>query len=77
MKTHLSIIIPCYNEEAVLAESYRRTRAVIDRLPCTGEIIYVNDGSTDGTRRILDDLAAQDPQAVSYTHLTLPTILRV
>jgi hypothetical protein len=62
MKTHLSIIIPCYNEEAVLAESYRRTRAVIDRLPCTGEIIYVNDGSTDGTRRILDDLAAQDPQ---------------
>ena len=62
MKTHLSIIIPCYNEEAVLAESYRRTRAVIDRLPCTGEIIYVNDGSADGTRRILDDLAAQDPQ---------------
>lgn len=62
MKTHLSIIIPCYNEEAVLAESYRRTRAVIDRLPCTGEIIYVNDGSTDGTRRILDELAAQDPQ---------------
>ena len=62
MKTHLSIIVPCYNEEAVLAESYRRTRAVIDRLPCTGEIIYVNDGSTDGTRHILDDLAAHDPQ---------------
>lgn len=62
MTQRLSIIIPCYNEEAVLAESYRRTRAVIDRLPCEGEIIYVNDGSRDGTRGILDELAAGDPK---------------
>ena len=48
MTRRLSIIVPCYNEEAVLAESYRRTRAVIDRLPCEGEIIYINDGSRDG-----------------------------
>ena len=58
----LSIIIPCYNEEAVIQESYRRTRAVIDRLPCHAEIIYINDGSTDRTRLLLDQLADQDPR---------------
>lgn len=58
----LSIIIPCYNEDAVIQESYRRTRAVIDRLPCHAEIIYINDGSTDRTRLLLDQLADQDPR---------------
>lgn len=58
----LSIIIPCYNEEAVIQESYRRTRAVIDRLLCHAEIIYINDGSTDRTRLLLDQLADQDPR---------------
>ena len=62
MTRRLSIIVPCYNEEAVLAESYRRTRAVIDRLPCEGEIIYINDGSRDGTRNMLNELADEDPR---------------
>lgn len=56
----LSVIIPCFNEEEVLHESYRRTKAVLDTLPCDAEIIYVNDGSRDRTRMILDELAASD-----------------
>lgn len=56
----LSVIIPCFNEEEVLRESYRRTKAVLDTLPCDAEIIYVNDGSRDRTRMILDELAASD-----------------
>ena len=56
----LSVIIPCFNEEEVLHESYRSTKAVLDTLPCDAEIIYINDGSRDRTRMILDELAASD-----------------
>lgn len=56
----LSVIIPCFNEEEVLYESYKRTKAVLDKLPCEAEIIYVNDGSRDKTRAILDDIATSD-----------------
>ena len=57
----LSIIVPCYNEEAVLAESYRRTKEVLKQLTCPTEIIYVNDGSRDATRSILDAISVSDP----------------
>ncbi|MDR1747307.1 MAG: glycosyltransferase family 2 protein [Tannerella sp.] len=56
----LSLIIPCYNEELLLSISYRQTREVLDGLPFQTEIIYVNDGSQDGTREILNEIAAAD-----------------
>ncbi|MCD8263297.1 MAG: glycosyltransferase family 2 protein [Tannerellaceae bacterium] len=56
----LAVIIPCYNEEAVLYESYYRTKQALSSLPVPSEIIYINDGSTDRTREILDDFARQD-----------------
>lgn len=58
----LSVIVPCYNEEAVIGESYRRTREVLSALPCPTEIIYINDGSRDATRRLLDEIAAADEE---------------
>jgi len=57
----LAIIVPCYNEEKVIQESYRRTKAVLDTIPNPSEIIYVNDGSKDGTQALLDEIAAGDP----------------
>ncbi|MDR3193768.1 MAG: glycosyltransferase family 2 protein [Tannerella sp.] len=56
----LSIIIPCYNEESSLPTSYRRTRNVLDHVACDTEIIYINDGSQDRTRKMLDEIAAAD-----------------
>jgi dolichol-phosphate mannosyltransferase len=56
----LSVIIPCFNEEEVLRESYRRTRMALDAIPNPSVIIYVNDGSSDNTRVILDEIADTD-----------------
>ena len=55
-----SIVVPVYNEENVLEEFYRRTVVVCEAIgePC--EIVFVNDGSTDGSPRILEDLRARD-----------------
>ena len=57
----LAVIVPCYNEEAVIEESYRRTKEVLVKLPKPTEIIYINDGSQDKTRSLLDHIAATDP----------------
>ena len=60
-RKNLAVIVPCYNEELVIAESYRRTREVLDQLSVPTEIIYVNDGSEDRTYTMLDEIAASDP----------------
>ena len=57
----LAVIIPCFNEEVSLPESYPRTRKVLDSITdFATEIIYVNDGSSDKTREILNSIAAVD-----------------
>ena len=58
--TKLSVIIPCYNEEEVISESYKNTKAVLEKLTCDSEIIYVNDGSFDRTYELLNGIAAND-----------------
>lgn len=65
----LAVIVPCYNEEAVIEESYRRTREALDRLPNPTEIIYINDGSCDQTRKLLDNIATADP-SVKVIHFS-------
>lgn len=57
----LSIVIPCYNEEAALRETHARLTAVLKQLgPLKSEIVYVDDGSTDQTPEILRELQAAD-----------------
>lgn len=56
----LSIIVPCYNEEAALDPFYERTSAVCAQLGADVEYIFVDDGSSDGTLAALKGLAARD-----------------
>jgi glycosyltransferase involved in cell wall biosynthesis len=56
----LSVVVPCYNEEEVLPEFHRRLSAVLNSLGADWEILYVNDGSTDGTLRVVEGVA--DPR---------------
>jgi dolichol-phosphate mannosyltransferase len=60
----ISVIIPCYNEAAVLQETHRRLAEVADRLESAGtfEFIFVDDGSRDETARVLHDLTRTDPR---------------
>ncbi|HEY1376226.1 MAG TPA: glycosyltransferase family 2 protein [Gemmataceae bacterium] len=51
----LSVVIPVYNERRWLAEVVRRVEAV----PVPKEIVVVDDGSTDGTRDLLRELAGR------------------
>jgi polyisoprenyl-phosphate glycosyltransferase len=58
---YLTVFTPCYNEEANVAEVYRRVRAVMDTLPEYGyEHLFIDNASSDHTVDILRDLAAQD-----------------
>lgn len=57
----VAIIVPCYNEEEVIIESYRRTKEVLAGLQNPTEIVYINDGSRDKTRVLLDGIASSDP----------------
>lgn len=63
--THFTIIVPCYNEEAVLHDTNAQLISLITRLEAVGDvehghILYVNDGSSDRTWDIITELSRQD-----------------
>ena len=57
----LSVVVPCFNEEAVLRETHRRLTSVLGSLQQLDyELIYVDDGSRDRTPLLLQQLQAGD-----------------
>ena len=58
----LSVVVPAYNEEAVLVGFHCRLAAVLDGLGGAAEILFVNDGSHDRTLPVLEVLRAADPR---------------
>ena len=59
--TLITIVIPCSNEELTIGEFYRRAKAFsVSMEPRQFEFIFINDGSTDKTRDILNQIAAKD-----------------
>lgn len=56
----IDLIIPLFNEQEVVVLFHSRLCAVIDALPYTFHIVYVNDGSRDETNLRLQAIAAQD-----------------
>lgn len=59
-KPALSVVVPAFNEEAVLPAFHRRLSATLDGLRERVEILYVDDGSDDRTRAVLQRLRAED-----------------
>ena len=55
-----SIIVPMYNEEPVIAETYRRIKGVMELTGESYEVIFVDDGSKDKTALLIKDISLQD-----------------
>jgi dolichol-phosphate mannosyltransferase len=61
----LSVAVPLYNEQTVIAELFRRTRGVLQNIEGgPHEMVFVDDGSSDGTLEILEAEATRDPRIV-------------
>ena len=62
--TLVSVVVPCYQEEAVLAETHERLSRATGSLGADYEIVYVDDGSRDRTLSILRELHRADPRVL-------------
>lgn len=63
LKELISVIVPMYFEEGVARECYERLKNVMEKNDYQFELIFVNDGSTDRTLDILDEIADKDKRA--------------
>jgi phenylacetate-CoA ligase len=68
MTYQLSVIAPCYNEEGNLRELVNRLRAAFELKNLLGEVVLVDDGSTDGTGKLIDQLAGEHSNVIAVHH---------
>jgi glycosyltransferase involved in cell wall biosynthesis len=64
-KMDLTIVLPVYNEEGNIQGLFKRTKSILDELGLTYEILFINDGSSDNSLKIIRELV-QDNQPVSF-----------
>ena len=57
----LSVVVPCYNEERRLPSTIEQIQRYLDGTGASYELILVDDGSTDGTRKVMNDAASRHP----------------
>ncbi len=60
-QAYLSVLIPVYNEEESLSELGEEVSSVLSGLGMTSEVVLVDDGSTDGSFRAIQDLCKRHP----------------
>ena len=65
----ISIVVPVYNEATNIPALYKELSAQISPLPYSWELVFVDDGSTDGSLQAIKDLAKQDNK-VFYVELS-------
>ncbi len=58
----ISAVVPAYNEAESLPELHRELSAALEALGMPWEIVYVDDGSRDGSDRVIESLCAADPR---------------
>ena len=74
--TRMYVVVPCYNEEAVLMETASRLRKKLEDLTAQGRIapgsrvLFVNDGSKDRTWELIAQLHREQPEVFSGLKLS-------
>lgn len=63
-QSQVSVVLPVFNEAAILQQLTAQLVSVLEQNSASFEIVYVNDGSSDGSRELLDELSMQDPRIV-------------
>lgn len=56
----LAVLVPCFNEEEVLPLFYREAIRVLKSVPYDYEILFINDGSGDGTAQVIRQISEED-----------------
>lgn len=64
----LILIIPCYNEAKRLPQGFPGVYEALQRVVADFEIVLVNDGSSDGTKQIIEDIQKQYPHVRSISY---------
>lgn len=64
----ISVVIPCYNEEENVKDVYSNISAQLKKLGEKYEIIFVDDGSWDSTRKIVERIRKSDRNVVVAAH---------
>ena len=64
----VSVFFPCYNEQDNIAALVEKTIAVLENLDADFELIIVDDGSSDSTARIADEIAQKDDRVKVVHH---------
>lgn len=64
----ISAFFPCYNDEATIASMVNLALVTIDKVGADGEVIVIDDGSTDGSAHVLKDLQSEQPRLRVVTH---------
>ena len=62
MDKKLSVVVSVYNEEQALPMFYQTTKPILELLDWDYELLFVNDGSSDDSLKLLEILAADDPK---------------
>jgi dolichol-phosphate mannosyltransferase len=62
VEASLSIVLPVFNEAEAIRPTLEALRAALAEQPLSYEILWVDDGSTDGSAALLDRLAGDDPR---------------
>ena len=66
---HLSVVVTVFDEAASLEELYARTIAALEPLGTAFELIFVDDGSTDASRSLLDPPPRQDVRLIVHRRI--------